>query len=124
MVLSLFFPGERKGEIVKELKMSTKVKDFYKKAQTDAALKAGLEAVSKKFWGKDGGTPDDREKAIAEIISLAAKHSVTLVREDFEDPKGGLSDDQLKAASGGSPWHQYPDGTWHCSPFWDDGRRF
>jgi hypothetical protein len=67
--------------------------------------------VSEKFRGK---TPNDREKAITEIISLAAQRGVTLVREDFEIPKGVLSDDQLKAASGGGGnqlvvWN--PDGT-------------
>jgi hypothetical protein len=77
----------------------SKLADFYKKAESDSALKAELEAANKQWEGK--GTPD-KEAVFAEVIKIAAKHGATLVRADFDPQKGELDESDLSAVAGGA----------------------
>ncbi|GHV71481.1 hypothetical protein AGMMS49928_23440 [Spirochaetia bacterium] len=72
----------------------SKLTDFYKKAATDPALKADLEAAKKRFAGQN----PDKAAIVAEGIAIAAKHGVTLEAADFE-----LDAEELSAVAGGFP---------------------
>ncbi|GHV69503.1 hypothetical protein AGMMS49928_12040 [Spirochaetia bacterium] len=75
----------------------SKLTDFYKKAATDPALKADLEAAKKRYEGQN----PDHATIVAEGIALAAKHGVTLEAADFEVKKGELDEEELSAVAGG-----------------------
>ncbi|GHV72318.1 hypothetical protein AGMMS49928_28930 [Spirochaetia bacterium] len=75
----------------------SKLIDFYKKAESDPALRADLEAAKKRYEGQIPG----RETIVAEGIALAAKHGVTLEPADFEFKKGELDEEDLSDVSGG-----------------------
>ena len=77
----------------------SKLIDFYKKAETDPALKADLEAAKKRYEGQS----PDQATIVAEGIALAAKHGITLEPADFELKKGELDEAELEAVAGGFP---------------------
>ncbi|GHU08655.1 hypothetical protein FACS1894151_04950 [Spirochaetia bacterium] len=70
----------------------SKLIDFYKKAASDPALKADLEAAKKRYEGQS----PDQATIVAEGIAIAAKHGVTLEAADFE-----LAEEELSAVAGG-----------------------
>jgi hypothetical protein len=61
--------------------------DFYKKAESDEALKAALKEANKKAT----------EENISGLIKIASKFGLTLEREDFDT----LDEEDLKAVAGG-----------------------
>ncbi|GHV71483.1 hypothetical protein AGMMS49928_23450 [Spirochaetia bacterium] len=75
----------------------SKLTDFYKKAESDPALKADLEAAKKRYEGQD----PDKATVVAEGIAIAAKHGVTLEPADFELAKGELNEEELSTVAGG-----------------------
>ena len=76
----------------------SKLTDFYKKAETDPALKADLEAAQKRYEGQN----PDKATFVAEGIAIAAKHGVTLEPADFELKEGELDEEELSAVAGGA----------------------
>ena len=82
----------------------SKLIDFYKKAETDPALRADLEAAKKRYEGQS----PDKETIVTESIAIAAKHGITLAASDFELKEGDLDEAELKAVAGGmyASWGQ------------------
>jgi hypothetical protein len=91
--LSGLAPGIKSNE--QERKMR-KLNDFYKRAETDTALAADIEAAKKAYAGKK----PDAAVIKAETIKIAAKHGVDLTDADFATAE--LDDKQLEAVAGGS----------------------
>ncbi|GHV71480.1 hypothetical protein AGMMS49928_23430 [Spirochaetia bacterium] len=89
----------------------SKLTDFYKKAATDPALKADLEAAQKRYEGQN----PDKATFVAEGIAIAAKHGVTLEATDFELAEGELDEEELSAVAGGCDLHQ----KWSWVPFYN-----
>ncbi|GHV69508.1 hypothetical protein AGMMS49928_12060 [Spirochaetia bacterium] len=75
----------------------SKLTDFYKKAESDPALRADLEAAQKRYEGQNPG----QAAIVAEYITIAAKHGVTLEAADFEVKKGELDEEELSVVAGG-----------------------
>ncbi|GHV69506.1 hypothetical protein AGMMS49928_12050 [Spirochaetia bacterium] len=76
----------------------SKLTDFYKKAATDPALKADLEAAKKRYEGQS----PDKATIVAEGIAIAAKHGVSLEAADFEITRGELNEEELGVVAGGT----------------------
>ncbi|GHU08659.1 hypothetical protein FACS1894151_04960 [Spirochaetia bacterium] len=76
----------------------SKLHDFYRKAGSDSALKADLEAVKKRYEGQS----PDKATVVAEYTAIAAKHGVTLEADDFELAEGELDEEELSAVAGGA----------------------
>jgi hypothetical protein len=77
----------------------SKLNDFYKKAETDSALAADIEAAKKAYAEKNPGKQPDAATIKAESIRIAAKHGVELTDADFANAE--LDDKQLAAVAGG-----------------------
>ncbi|GHV90984.1 hypothetical protein AGMMS50268_14870 [Spirochaetia bacterium] len=74
--------------------------EFYRKAQTDAALRADLETANRKFTKEESAEKADKKAVIAETIRIAGNHGISLAPADFELQSGELDEDELDIAAG------------------------
>jgi hypothetical protein len=93
---------------LKRSREMSKLIDFYKKAETDSALAADIEAAKKAYEGKN----PDAATIKAESIRIAAKHGVELTDADFAEAE--LDDKQLEAVAGGSVARLGPESRGVC----------
>ncbi|GHV72316.1 hypothetical protein AGMMS49928_28920 [Spirochaetia bacterium] len=75
----------------------SKLAEFYRKAESDPALKADLKAAKKRYEGQS----PDQATIVAGGIAIAAKHGVTLEAADFEVKRSKLDEEELRALVGG-----------------------
>ncbi len=74
--------------------MTKNLKEFLQKLCTDDNLVKEFETLQNE---------EDKNEVITKTIELAKSAGYTLTEADFEEPQGGLDDEELMAVSGGIP---------------------
>jgi hypothetical protein len=77
----------------------SKLTDLFKKAQSDPALLADMEAIHS--GQEKGGKYIDIDSIVAAMISVAGDHGISLERSDFLYDPGEMGESELAAVSGG-----------------------
>jgi hypothetical protein len=77
----------------------SKIIDLFKKAQSDPALLADMEAIQKDDGNE--GAYMDIESIVSSLIRVAGSHGISMVRDDFLYNFGELGDEDLVAVVGG-----------------------
>jgi hypothetical protein len=72
--------------------------DFLVQALADPRLKDKLEAIRKKYLGRE---QEQKDTIIGEVIALAKEAGVNLAASDFEVQKGEVNDEDLASVAGG-----------------------
>jgi hypothetical protein len=72
--------------------------DFYKKAESNPALKAELAAANKTLAGQN----PDRATVMSETIRIAGNHGIHLEAADFDSTEEALDESELAAVAGGA----------------------
>ncbi|GHV91009.1 hypothetical protein AGMMS50268_15120 [Spirochaetia bacterium] len=75
----------------------SKVIDLFRKAQSDPALLADMEAIQ----DGQGGKYIDIGSIVGALIKVAADHGISLERSDFRYNYGELADAELASVVGG-----------------------
>lgn len=79
----------------------SKLTDFYRKAEEDKNLRAGLSEVDRWYEAEKPG----RDALMRRLISLAGTYGVTLEEADFIEKTGELVEEELESVAGGkSDW--------------------